>query len=174
MIRMRWTTPIAFAAAALLCMQFACSSSEEKKMRANLAGRWVWRQERPATKTTVEVLDLTGGGRYTVTTYREIRGQRKLLYFHSFTKDLVEEPESEDAIAKLKADGYNPAVEKGAYDLDIGESIQQITFESSTLSQTSVSEGMSARKRPMTYLPPDKLIVGGKAYAREAAAPPTP
>jgi len=141
--------------------------SPERQMMTRLAGTWVWRDTtKKAVGATVIVLDLTAKGRYEEKTYRENRGQRKLLYMRANPPDVVEEPESSDEIARLKRERYEPAVATGRFSLALEGPFQKIIFESDKVSAVDKTAGRTSREESFTLGPGDKLNIGGRTYQR--------
>lgn len=172
MTGLRRTAPIVLTVVAVACCSVGCKrrSPAEKRMMTRLTGTWEWRQP-GSRQPTVIVLELTAKGKYTETTYREIGGRRKLLYMHPFTKDLVVEPDSEDAIAKLKKERYNAATDTGHYMLSLGEKIHGIVFESDSLTRMEAAEGIGVQEQLMALPSDTQLVIGGRTYARRPTTP---
>lgn len=167
------------AVAGLMVMTTACvlgackrRTPAVKENMARMAGTWEWRQA-GAGKASVEVLELTAKGKYTLTTYQEIGGTRTLLYVNRFKADIRPEPDDPKQIEALKKEGFEPAIERGRYLLTLGEKQNTITFESDTVSHAEAAEGIGLRER--TFLQPteDEISIQGKTYRRQTA-PATP
>jgi len=157
---------LALAGVAIVGLFSACkrAAGPEKSMMATLAGAWTWKEAKVAEPTVV-VLELTAKGRYKQSTYREVRNQRKLIYIKRLNNDVATEPETPDAIAKLKKDGYDPAVDEGAYRLKLGDKGEAISFESDRLTSVQKAQGSGTREEVLT-IASAKIIIGGRTFQR--------
>jgi len=154
------------------CFSASCKrrTRTERDLMARLAGSWVWRQA-GVPQPTVVVLKLTARGKFERTTYRQVGATRKLLYMHPFTKDMVVEPESPEAIAKLKKERYEPAMDRGRYMVSLQEKSQRIVFEGASATRFEVAEGSSPQEQPLTLHSQNQLVIGGRTYERETPTP---
>jgi hypothetical protein len=137
--------------------------SPEKDMASRVTGTWEWKQPKVAQPTVI-VLELTAGGRYTETTYRETGGQRRVLYLKRVTGDLAAEPASADEIAKLKKSGFVPAVETGRFRVAVAEKTQTIVFES--------DRATGSKEQPLIIHSVNQITIAGQNYQRQSAATP--
>jgi len=172
MARVRRIAPVVLTIAAVACFSGSCRRrpSDVKRMMNRLAGTWEWRQPN-AAQPTVIVLELTARGKYEETTYREIGGQRKLLYMHPFTKDLIVQPEGEEAIAELEKERFQPAKDHGSYMVSLEENAQRIVFESASVARARTTDAVGVDERLMMLRTDNQLVIGGRIYLRRPTTP---
>jgi hypothetical protein len=143
-------------------------SPEVQQLVQQISGTWVNRQP-GSYYTTLIVLQLNENGRYTMTTYGEINGERQPMFIHQYTADAIVTGD-EAMIKKLKAEGYKEAVETGRFSVSVEQGTRQITMNKDNPTDKELQAGMDVQTFNLNVMPERKQIqIGPKAYTREQA-----
>ena len=151
-----------------LAVPTACGrrSPAEKQLIDQLTGTWEWKSvPHLGMSQMAEILEMSARGRWEKKTFMETPAGRKLVYMKRLPIDMVSEPDTADAVKKLKDAGYVPAIETGSYRVRIvgDQQFIQMDKEKSLITSADAAE---LGEQPLLIKPPDSLQIGGRLYQR--------
>ena len=142
-------------------------SPEVQQMVQQIAGTWVNKQP-GSYYTTVVVLELNANDRYTKTTYGDVNGVRQPMFIHRYTADVMV-TDNEEMIKKMKAEGYEPAVETGRFTVSVEQGTRRITMDKDNPTDQEVQAGKDVETFNLNTMPErNQIQIGPRTYRRES------